>query len=577
MASSDGFCPGRRNASIRDTSIAKWVRVAMIAAVMAGVVASATSASAQSPQPPKRRVFVTAQDAAHKQAIQAIIGEQGRRHDYVSPGSEGIFSAELTRGEIRAVERLGGRVEPVPRVYPRTNRRHFGVLHRRVTPQGKPGAVCGDGKCDGGEKKSCPDDCGGSSDPVDDPPSCRAGLPQDQREYQTLLLSGDSAGLSAGDGVKLLVVDTGVNKNHPDLDVSFCRNATTGKVRNNCKDGDGHGTHTSGSAGANGGTDGLGLFGTAPGAMLGMEKVCTNLCWMDDLVRGIEDGTQRWDPDVMTISIGGPASAALKNAIDAAVAAGALVVSSAGNNGPGANTMGYPESYDNVLAVGALDAFRIAVNFSSRGIDNANDPNHLTISARELELAGGGFVIESTSNDGCYEVMSGTSMSAPSVAGFAAANWKGSAAATRTELQTVLAQDVDNSGVLGSYDGTTSGFDTSTGYGLPRNSGINGGIFANVTTDVQGSVPPSSNPFDCTNNLGCVTIDVTGPPNANYRIGISSPDGSWTFGEFSTDDGGISPLVLNPWTDPGTWLITVDFGGGATDFGAAYATFEQTN
>ena len=573
MAPSDGFCPGRRNASIRDTSIAKWFRVAMIAAVMAGVVASATSASAQSPQPPKRRVFVTAQDAAHKRAIQAIIGEQGLRHDYVSPGSEGIFSAELTRGEIRAVERLGGRVEPVPRVYPRTNRRHFGVLHRQVTPQGKPGAVCGDGKCDGGEKKSCPQDCGGSADPPDDPPSGRACLPQDQREYQTLLLSGDSAGLSAGMDVNLLVVDTGVNKNHPDLDVSFCRNATNPKVRNNCKDDDGHGTHTSGSAGANGGTDGAGLFGTAPGATLGMEKVCTNLCWMDDLVRGIEDGTQKFQPDVMTISIGGPASAALELAIDAAVEAGALVVSSAGNSGPGANTMGYPESYDNVVAVGALDAFRIAVNFSSRGIDDGNDG----VVVKELELTGGGFVIESTSNDGCYEVMSGTSMSAPSVAGFAAANWQGTNTATRSYLRSVgIVDDIDNSSLVPAYDDdTTAEFDTSTGYGLPRNLGINGGISANVTTDVQDSVPPSSNPFDCTGNLGCVNIDVTGPVDSPYRIGISSPDGSWTFGEFTTDANGDSPLLLNPWTDPGTWLITVDVGGGLIDFGAAYATFVQ--
>ena len=569
MAPSDGFCPGRRNASV-----SKRVRVAMIAALVAGVVSSATLASAQSPQPPKRRVFVTAQDAAHKQAIQAIIGEQGRRHDYVSPGSEGIFSAELTRGEIRAVERLGGRVEPVPRVYPRTNRRHFGVLHRKVTPQAKP--YCGDGVCKGKENAtSCPDDCGGQPvDPPDDPPSGRACEPQDQREYQTLLLSGDSAGPSAGNGVKLLVVDTGVNKNHLDLDVSFCRNATNPRIKNNCKDDDGHGTHTSGSAGANGGTDGAGLFGTAPGATLGMEKVCTNLCWMDDLVRGIEDGTKRFDPDVMTISIGGPASAALKNAIDAAVAAGALVVSSAGNSGPGANTMGYPESYSNVVAVGALDAFRIAVRFSSRGIIVAPDT---TISERELELTGGGFVIESTSNDGCYEVMSGTSMSAPSVAGFAAANWQGTNTATRSYLRSIaVADDIDNSSALGSYDDTTAGFDMSTGYGMPRNVGINGGISATVNA-VQSSVPPSSNSFDCTGNPGCINIDVTGPPNSNYRIGISSQAGDWTWGGFTTDANGDSPLLLNPWTDPGTWLMTVDFGGDKTDFGADYDIFLQTN
>ena len=74
-----------------------------------------------------------------------------------------------------------------------------------------------------------------------------------------------------------------------------------------------------------------------------------------------------------------------------------------------------------------------------------------------------------------------------------------------------------------------------------------------------------------------VNINVSGPANANYRIGISSLDGSWTFGEFITDNDGNSPLTLNAWTDPGTWLITGDSGGGKTDFGAAIDTFVQTN
>ena len=74
-----------------------------------------------------------------------------------------------------------------------------------------------------------------------------------------------------------------------------------------------------------------------------------------------------------------------------------------------------------------------------------------------------------------------------------------------------------------------------------------------------------------------VNIVVSGPANSNFRIGVTSPAGDWTFGEFTTDGSGSSALTLTPWTDPGTWLLTVDFGGGATDFGAAYDTFQQTN
>ena len=534
----------------RKAAGATWVRVAMVAALVGVALASAIPASAQSP---KRRVFVNARDAAHKQALKAIISARDLRHEFISPGNELIFSAELTRGQIEAVKRLGGRVEAVPRVYPLTQRQRYGALQKRATPLGKP--VCGDGVCQGNESKTCPADCG--EPPPPEPPPGRECAPQDQREYQTLLLSGSSAG---GWGVKLLVVDTGVNKDHADLDVSFCRNVTRRKVKNNCKDDVGHGTHTSGSAAANGGLDGLGLFGAAPGATLGMEKVCTNLCWLDDLARGIEDGTQNFHPQVMTISIGGPDHSALKNAIDAAVAAGTLIFSSSGNSGPGANTISYPAAYPNVVAVGMLDAVRIANRMSSRGIVDDTDS---TISARELELTGGGFVIESTSFDGCYEIMSGTSMSSPSVAGFAAANWQGFT--TRSHLQNV-AQDINNSAILPGYDDTVPGFDTSTGYGLPRNGRENGSISASVNA-VQALVPAGQT----------VNIVVSGPVNSNFRIGVTSPAGDWTFGEFTTDGSGNSALTLTPWTDPGTWLLTVDFGGGATDFGAAYDTFQQTN
>ena len=508
----------------------------------------------------KKRIFVHAQDSTHKQAIKAVISDGSVRHDYVSAGSEGIFSAELTRGQIRAVERLGGRVEPVPEVYPVSRRQHHGKLSRKVSPQGRP--VCGDGICSKKEQNSCSADC--AAPPPPPPPPGRQCAPQDQREYQTLLLSGNAAGLGAGAGVRLLVIDTGVNKDHVDLNVSFCRNTTSRKVRNNCKDEIGHGTHVAGSAAANGGGDGLGLLGTAPGVTLGVAKICTTQCFLDDLIRGIEDGTSRFHPEIMTLSFSASDTSALRNAINAAVSDGTLFFASVGNDGPGSNTIAYPAAYSNVVGVGSLDAAGIANRMSSRGLDDGNDD---LVEEREMELTGGGFVIEFTSSDGCYETMSGTSMATPSVAGFAAANWEGSNVASRSLLDSVLAADVDNSGILGAYDDTLVGFDTSTGYGLPRTGdGSNGSILATVTAVTPFIAPRAA-----------VGIEVDGPSNTHYRIGITSPAGDWTFGEFTTDSSGDSSLTLNPWTDPGTWLITVDFGGGATDFGADFDTFTQTN
>ena len=557
------------------------IRQIFFTALLAGVVLAAQAGAPAIAQAPERataptgaksRVFVHADDAVHKRALIAI-ADRGLRHQYVAPGNELSFSAELTAGQIRAMERLGASIETVPLAKPMTRTRRYGALRKIVTPGAKPGTVCGNNICEAGENaKKCPLDCGpgGEEEPVDPTRTCE---PQDQREYQTLLLSGYTVAPTAANPVKILVIDTGVNTEHLDLDVAFCRDATKPRIRDKCNDQMGHGTHTAGSAAAYGGADGKGLFGTAagPGVTLGVEKICdAQFCFVDDMVRAIEDGIDNFGPDVISLSFGSPQLDSLVNAVQYAVDNGALFLVSAGNAGPGDNTIGYPASDANTVAVGMLDAALIANRMSSRGIDDGDDT---TIAEREVELTGGGFVIESTSIDGCYETMSGTSMSTPSVAGFAAANWQGTAAATRAYLRGTLAEDVNNSGLAGlpgGYDDTAVGFDTSTGYGLPRDaSGTDGGIPGVSVAAVQTSVSPGQ----------IVNINVTGPADSNYSIGVSSPLGDWTYGSFTTNGSGDSALTLNlnTWTDPGTWLLTVDFGGGAIDFGAVFGTFVQTN
>ena len=533
--------------------------------IAAGLLAITAFSPAVAQAGAKKRVFVYADDAAHERALIAI-ANRGLRHEFVSPGNELTFSAELTDGQIGALERLGAGIEAVPQVYPMKRERRYGALRQLVTPSAKP--FCGDGICKGKENySSCPEDCTAETPEESE----RVCYPQDQREYQTLLLSGTSGtppeGELAGADIKLLIIDTGVYKGHPDLDVAFCRNATGRKIRNNCKDEIGHGTHVAGSAAGNGGSDAMGLFGTAPGVILGVEKICgALLCFLDDLIRGIEDGVAEFHPDVISLSFSGADIDAFRFAVEAAVADGALFLSSAGNEGPLSDTITYPASDANVVAVGMLDAARIANRMSSRG--------------DEVELTGGGFVIESTAPDGCYTIKSGTSMSTPSVAGFAAANWKGDNVATRAYLRDWLgaAEDVNNSGPLGDYapldgydDGTALDFDTVTGYGMPRTEdGIDGGNSATVAVDQTSTSVAPGETVKIVVNGGLANADST------YRIGVTSPSGDWTYGEFTTDDKGDSVLFLTPWTDSGTWLLTIDFGSTAAGFDADFDTFVQT-
>ncbi len=80
-------------------------------ALLAGVVLAAQAGApamaqgpdrAQAPTGAKSRVFVYADDAAHKRALIAI-ADRGLRHQFVSPGNGPIPSVELTAGQIRAM------------------------------------------------------------------------------------------------------------------------------------------------------------------------------------------------------------------------------------------------------------------------------------------------------------------------------------------------------------------------------------------------------------------------------------------------------------------------------------------
>ncbi|MBU4241819.1 MAG: S8 family serine peptidase, partial [Nanoarchaeota archaeon] len=140
-----------------------------------------------------------------------------------------------------------------------------------------------------------------------------------------------------------------------------------------------------------------------------------------------------------------------RDAIDYAVSKDVLVVAATGNDGPELGSIDYPGANANVVAVAAVDWNANIAPWSSRGIND----NDFVVEEREVELAAPGVSVLSTASNGCYAVMSGTSMATPHVAGLAAKLWQGSAASTRAYLQT-LALDID-----------ALGDDPASGFGLP--------------------------------------------------------------------------------------------------------------
>ncbi|QBQ54982.1 S8 family serine peptidase [Nitrosococcus wardiae] len=129
------------------------------------------------------------------------------------------------------------------------------------------------------------------------------------------------------------------------------------------RDRDGHGTHTASTAGGNAnvpaeifGIDRGMVSGIAPRARIAAYKVCWNNvgCFVSDIIKAIDDAVAD-GVDVINYSIGGGASLLGPDDIAYlfAAEAGVFVATSAGNSGPGPDTVSGPASVPWITAVGA--------------------------------------------------------------------------------------------------------------------------------------------------------------------------------------------------------------------------------
>lgn len=224
--------------------------------------------------------------------------------------------------------------------------------------------------------------------------------------------------IATGVGVKVGVVDTGIDLNHPDLYVAGDVNIIN--PRKSGKDDNGHGTHVAGTIAA---TDNeIGVIGVAPKANLYAIKVLDRRGsgWLSDVIAGLQ-----WCIDnkmqVVNMSLGTSSDVqSFHDAVQVVSAAGIIQVASAGNarGGP----VGYPAAYSEVIAVSAIDESDNIADFSSIG--------------PEVELAAPGVEILSTWKGGGYNTISGTSMACPHVTGAVALAIAEGVTNVRTALQT---------------------------------------------------------------------------------------------------------------------------------------------
>ena len=213
---------------------------------------------------------------------------------------------------------------------------------------------------------------------------------------------------SQGEGVKIAVVDTGIESNHPDLKGRVIGGYSA--VGSSYEDENGHGTHVAGIVAAIGAPGGV--YGVAPKAELFAVRVLDARGGgsLSDLIDGL-DWTKGCGADIVNLSLGSPYDhPLLERAINALRQSGALIVAAAGNTGPELGTVGFPARYKGVMGVAASDRADKIAEFSSRG--------------QGVDITAPGVGIRSTWIGGAYRTLSGTSMAAPHVAGATALLWK---------------------------------------------------------------------------------------------------------------------------------------------------------
>ncbi len=208
-----------------------------------------------------------------------------------------------------------------------------------------------------------------------------------------------------GRGVKIAIIDTGIDYTHDDLKDNFRGGRDFVFDDDDPYDDswNSHGTHIAGIIAAR--ENKSGVIGVAPEADVYAVKVLDGagfglLSW---LIAGIEWSIDN-GMDIINLSIQGEDLQSLRAACESAYSAGVLIIAAAGNSS-GREVL-YPAAYSNVIAVTGTDANNMQAYFSPYG--------------SEIELAAPGVDILSSIANWDYETLSGTSQAAAHVAGTAA-------------------------------------------------------------------------------------------------------------------------------------------------------------
>ncbi len=258
---------------------------------------------------------------------------------------------------------------------------------------------------------------------------------QEQLYYGRKLIRADVvAPKVTGDGVRVALIDTGVDRERPELKgkiaaaVDFTGKGLTPDV---------HGTMLAGIIAAERSSG----IGVAPSVNLLAIKSCQaqrpqrieGTCWTSTLTRGI-DYANTGAARVINLSVGGPEDKLLTRLINEAVKRNIVVVAAAGNDGVKGQPR-YPAALDNVIAVTAVDIDRHLYRQATRGTF--------------IDLSAPGVEIVSVGPGARFPISSGTSFAAAYVTGTIALMLEQTGGLTPPETQAALEKTAADLGAPG--------------------------------------------------------------------------------------------------------------------------------
>jgi subtilisin family serine protease len=268
-----------------------------------------------------------------------------------------------------------------------------------------------------------------------------------------------------GEGVTIGVIDTGVADEHPDLKGKVILKKDFTEDNNN-EDGNGHGTHVSGTI-VGGAASGV-QIGVAPGAKLIMAKAIGSegSASLSNLLKAMEwmldpDGNPQTNDAPRLVSNSWGASSqftyGFRNAVRSWRRFGIFPNFAAGNSGPKKLSANAPGSYPFSFAVGAIDEDMNITKFSSRGPVLWWKVWHPQI-IKKPDISAPGLYVTSAVPPSNYQALSGTSMATPHIAGVVALALQVNPKLTTEDLIEIL----DTSGL----DRSGKGVDNLYGHGV---------------------------------------------------------------------------------------------------------------